>query len=501
MGSGPRDVPHGGSGTGRGEADAALQPVHAGHDGPLVAVGGGQQDACADEFELEPGRGRPAHLGQPLVDEVGGAAQLGGAEHARLGLHAFHDVGGGVDEPLLGGVGDGREDDEVTQPLQQVGDEPPRVVAALDDTVDDLERRRPVSGGERLHHGVEQRPVRVTEQRGGHGVRHAVVPGTGEELVHHGHGVTHGPRARAHDERQHALLDRDVLLGAHLAQVVPQRARRHEPERVVVGTGADRPDDLLGLGGGEDELQVLRRLLDDLEQRVEAGRRDHVGLVDDVDLVPAARGPEEGLLPQVTGVVHTTVRGGVDLDDVERAGAVAREVAAGLALAARRRRGPLLAVQTAGQDPGAGGLPAAARTAEQVRVIDPVVPQRLLQRVGDVFLPDDLGERLRAVTAVQRERGHAYEVIGAHRQRTPPPRRPRPRRDPREPGPAKKGGEQRPPTHPPEPTYPCCLPALGEFSQIAPREGLSPSLPDRPPPDRVRNHSPPSCNVPGGGFA
>ncbi|MCF0088444.1 hypothetical protein B0E37_03515 [Streptomyces sp. MH192] len=431
MGAGPRDVPHGGAGTGRGEADSAFQPVHAGHDGPLVAVGGGQQDAGADEFELEPGRGRPAHLGEPFVDQVGGAAQLGRAEHARLGLHPLDDVVGGVDQPLLGGVGNGGEDDQVTQPFQQVGDEPARVVAALDDPVDHLEGRRPVPGGERLHHGVEQRTVRVAEQRSGHGVRHALVPGTGEELVHHGHGVTHGTGARPHDQRQYPVLDGDVLLLAHLAQVVPQRAGRHEPERVVVGTGADGPDDLLGLGGGEDELQMLRRLLDDLEQRVEAGRRDHVGLVDDVDLVPAARGPEEGFLPQVTGVVHTTVRGGVDLDHVERARPVAREVAAGLALAARRRRRALLAVQAAGQDPGTGGLPAAARTAEQVRVIDPVVPQRLLQRVGDVFLPDDLGERLRAVTAVQRERGHAYEVIGAHRQRTPSPGRPRTRRRPR----------------------------------------------------------------------
>ncbi|GGR69398.1 hypothetical protein GCM10010236_24580 [Streptomyces eurythermus] len=48
-------------------------------------------------------------------------------------------------------------------------------------------------------------------------------------------------------------------------------------------------------------------------------------------------------------------------------------------------------------------------------------------------------------------------------------------------------GTQAPPTHPPEPTYPCCLPALGEFSQIAPREGLCPTVPDagaRTEPDR-----------------
>jgi hypothetical protein len=31
-----------------------------------------------------------------------------------------------------------------------------------------------------------------------------------------------------------------------------------------------------------------------------------------------------------------------------------------------------------------------------------------------MLLPDDLGERLRAIAAVQRERRHTYEVIGAH---------------------------------------------------------------------------------------
>ena len=35
---------------------------------------------------------------------------------------------------------------------------------------------------------------------------------------------------------------------------------------------------------------------------------------------------------------------------------------------------------------------------------------------------------------------------------------------------------QGPPVHPPEPTCPCCLPALGEFSEIVPHEGSGPSL-------------------------
>ncbi len=414
MGLGAGDVPHGRRTGAAGEADAALQAVEPGHHGPLVAVGGGEQDAGADQFELEAGRGGAAHLGQALVDQVGGAAQLGGAEGLGLGLHPLQDVGRGVEEPLLHGVGHGGEDHQVPQPLQQVGDETARVVAPLDDPVDHLEGGGAVTGGEGLHDGVEQGAVGVAEEGRGHGIRHTVRSGAGEELVHDGHGVTHRAGARAHDERQYAVLDRDVLLLAHLSEVVPQGAGRHQPERVVMGPRPDGPDDLLGLRGREDELQVLGRLLDDLQQRVEAGRRDHVGLVDDVDLVPAARGTEEGLLAQLTGVVHTTVRGRVDLDDVDRSRAVPGQVAAGLALPARRRGGTLLTVQAAGEDARAGRLAASTRTAEQVRVIDPVVPQRLLQRVGDMLLPDDLGKGLRAIAAVQRERRHAYEVNGAH---------------------------------------------------------------------------------------
>jgi hypothetical protein len=46
----------------------------------------------------------------------------------------------------------------------------------------------------------------------------------------------------------------------------------------------DRRQHLLRIGRGEDELHVRRRLLERLQQRVERRRREHVHLVDDVDL-------------------------------------------------------------------------------------------------------------------------------------------------------------------------------------------------------------------------
>ena len=47
----------------------------------------------------------------------------------------------------------------------------------------------------------------------------------------------------------------------------------------------------------------------------------------------------------------------------------------------------------------------------------------------------------------------------------------------------------RPPVHPSEPAYPCCLPALGRFTGYTPHEGLSSSLPN--PPWRPHSPSPP----------
>ncbi len=85
----------------------------------------------------------------------------------------------------------------------------------------------------------------------------------------------------------------------------------------MVGAGADRADDLLGLRRGEDKLHVLGRLFDNLEQSIEALRGDHVGLVDDVDLEPTLRRAVGRPLAQVTGVVDAAMAGRVDLDHVD----------------------------------------------------------------------------------------------------------------------------------------------------------------------------------------
>ena len=59
--------------------------------------------------------------------------------------------------PLAGGVRHLLQDDQVAQPLQQVGGEPARVMAGLGHPVDGGERGRAVAGRERVGHLVDQR--------------------------------------------------------------------------------------------------------------------------------------------------------------------------------------------------------------------------------------------------------------------------------------------------------------------------------------------------------
>ncbi len=181
----------------------------------------------------------------------------------------------------------------------------------------------------------------------------------------------------------------------------PGGAGGDQPERVVVGPRADRADDLVRLGRGEHELHMLGRLLDDLQQGVEALRRHHVRLVDDVDLVAALGRPVAGPLPQVTGVVDAPVAGRVDLDDVDGPRAAAGQGHARVADPARLGGRALLAVQAPRQDACTGRLAAAARPREEVGVAHPARAQRLHERPRHVVLADDVGEGLRTVAAVQ----------------------------------------------------------------------------------------------------
>ena len=111
----------------------------------------------------------------------------------------------------------------------------------------------------------------------------------GDGLVEQRQPVAHRAFGGAGDQRQRLGLGSRALAGDDLAEVRDQL--RHVDAAQVEALAARQHGHrhLADLGGGEDELDVPRRLFQRLQQRVERALREHVHFVDDVDLVARHR--------------------------------------------------------------------------------------------------------------------------------------------------------------------------------------------------------------------
>ena len=87
-------------------------------------------------------------------------------------------------------------------------------------------------------------------------------------------------------------------------------------EIIVLASRQDRDRYLVHLRGSQDENNILRRLLQRLQQGVERSDGKHVYLVDDIDLVPPLRRTVCDLFPDLTDIVHAVIGRRVDLDHI-----------------------------------------------------------------------------------------------------------------------------------------------------------------------------------------
>ncbi len=349
--------------------------------------------------------------------------QLRVGEGSGLVGHGLGAILGHGDEAGGDGIGHGLEHKQVAEAVEQVGSEAAGFLAAFDDGIDKLEERGLVTGGEGGDGVVDDRNVRDTEERAREIVGEAIGASTGEELVEDGQGIARGTAARGDDHGVDGIFDRDTLSGDSALEQALHRGRGEQAERVVVRARTDGGQHLLQLGGGEDEDDVLRRLLDDLEQRVEARIRNHVGLVDDEDAVARLGRREVGAVAQIAHVVHAVMRSGVELRDVQIAGAAGGERDAGIAHAAGRRGGALLAVERAGHDARGGGLATAARAGKQVGVINTPRVERGGQGPGDLLLAYHLGEGCWTIFPVKSHDCTVYRLARAGKAGRRPERR------------------------------------------------------------------------------
>ena len=103
-------------------------------------------------------------------------------------------------------------------------------------------------------------------------------------------------------------------------------------------------------------------------------------------------------------VVDAGVGGAVDLQHVDRrTGGDLLAVRAGVA---GSRGGAALAVERLGQHPGGGGLADPAHAGEEERVCHPAGADGVAERTRDVFLADEIVERLRPPAARRHEIRH-----------------------------------------------------------------------------------------------
>ena len=134
-------------------------------------------------------------------------------------------------------------------------------------------------------------------------------------------------------------------------------------------------------------------------------RREHVHLVDHVDLEAALDRTVRDRLHELAHLVDLGMRRAVDLEDVER-DPVGDLAARGADVAGLRRR-PALAVERLGEDPGGRGLADTARAREEKGMRDAIGRDRRLERPRDVLLPNDIGEALRPQAAREHLVAHA----------------------------------------------------------------------------------------------
>ena len=264
--------------------------------------------------------------------------------------------------------------------------------------VGDREQRRHVARGERIEHRVQ-----VVVANGAEHVADLLLLDAAramrDRLVEQRQRVAHRARRGLGEVAQRPRLERHLLGLQDARQMVDDVPLRHLLEVELQAARQHRHRDLLRVGGGEDELHMLRRLLERLQHGVEGMPGEHVDFVDHVDLEAPLHRRIHRLVEQRRHLLDAAVRGRVHLDVVGEAVGVDR--AAGVAHAAGLGGDAGLAVERLGEDAADRGLAHAARAGEQPGVMQPPGGERVRQCTHDVLLTDQRAEGFRPPLACE----------------------------------------------------------------------------------------------------
>ena len=223
------------------------------------------------------------------------------------------------------------------------------------------------------------------------------LPG-GHALFQDTQGVTHRSVCVPCQKCQRTLRDLNAVLLADPGHVGLDLSSGHPPKIQSHTPGQYRLRQLLRVGGGQYEHHMCRRFLQCFQECVERPGRQHVDLVDDIDLPPSCTGRIIDTLPQLPDVLHTVVGCRIDLDHIDEIPLRDRAATGTLPTGALTFSS---AVHRLGQDPGRGGLASAPGSTEQIGMAHRVRGDLVPQNPNDLLLSQDLVEHLRSVLPVQ----------------------------------------------------------------------------------------------------
>ncbi len=258
-----------------------------------------------------------------------------------------------------------------------------------------------VAGQDQPEQAADGAAVRKAEHRA-HLLRADRAGAVRDRLIEDREAVAGRAFGRARDQRQRFRLDLDPLLPRDMGEMGGEQVGRDAPEVEALAAGENGDRHLADLGGGEQELDVRRRLLERFQERVEGVLGEHVDFVDDVDLVARRNRRIAHRLDDLAHVVDAGMGGGIHLDHVDMAPLGDRAARlAGAAGADRRPAAPVRAdaVQRLGDQPRGRGLADPAHAGEQERMGQPVALDRIGQRLHHRLLADQLVEPLRTIFA------------------------------------------------------------------------------------------------------
>ena len=282
---------------------------------------------------------------------------------------------------------------KLARELRQVG-------TRFDEFRHPIEARCGIALAQRLHDVGQVAGVHAAEHALGNGQRDPALAER-DGLLKRGKRVAHAAAGMMRNQVERIAFELHALGHAHRAQTRDDGLVGYAAEIEALAARVDGLRHLLRVGGGQDEHHVVGRFLQGFQQRIERRDGQHVDLVDDVDLVTAARGRELHAVDDLLAhVLHARAACRVELVDVG-VHALGDHLAI-LAGAVRIGRGALLAQQRLCKQAGRGGLARAARAAEQVGMADLVLLDGVFDGALDLLLPHHVLEDLRTVFAVQR---------------------------------------------------------------------------------------------------